>query len=228
MHHLYCRDWEGKWTYLVLEWRRRWWCCVLCFTVSSASVQFASISPSSSLLMLSHYFSTLSVFFHALLRCLPHVFLCLLSLVPPLCSVLPLAFIARGRRRYFGNSRVHHGGEEHQSRDAPPDWKRLPYHCQRLLPLMPQLLCLRRQWILLQWNGAVWISSEYIYFSFFFFGTQKWVTITLTNSYYFFYFSISILIFIRLHWGIIIRHTFYYLNLFSFFFFLKAFKIDPN
>jgi len=100
-------------------------------------------------------------FFHALLRCLPHVFLCLLSLVPPLCSVLPLAFIARGRKRYFGNSRVHHDGEEHQSRDAPPDWKRFPYHCQRLLPLMPQLLCLRRQWILLQWNGAVWISSEY-------------------------------------------------------------------
>jgi len=63
MHHLYCRDWEGKWTYLVLEWRRRWWCYVLCFTVSFASVQFASISPSSSLLMLSHYFSTLSVFF---------------------------------------------------------------------------------------------------------------------------------------------------------------------
>jgi len=171
MHHLYCRDWEGKWTYLVLEWRRRWWCCVLCFTVSSASVQFASISPSSSLLMLSHYFSTL--FFQALLRCLPHVFLCLLSLVPPLCSVLPLAFIARGRKRYFGNSRVHHGGEEHQSRDAPPDWKRFPYHCQRLLPLMPQLLCLRRQWILLQWNGAVWISSEYIYFSSFFFLEPK-------------------------------------------------------
>jgi len=40
---------------------------------------------------------------------------------PPLCTVFPLAFIARGRKCSFGNSRVHHGGEEHQLRDAPPD-----------------------------------------------------------------------------------------------------------
>jgi len=45
MHHLYYKEWEEKWTYLVLE-RWRWWrCCVLCFTVSSASVRFASVSP---------------------------------------------------------------------------------------------------------------------------------------------------------------------------------------
>jgi hypothetical protein len=24
---------------------------------------------------------------------------------------------------------MHHGGEEHQPRDAPPDWKRFHYHC---------------------------------------------------------------------------------------------------
>jgi hypothetical protein len=24
---------------------------------------------------------------------------------------------------------VHHGGKEHQPRDAPPDWKRFHYHC---------------------------------------------------------------------------------------------------
>ena len=48
MHHLYYREWEEKWTYMVLERWRRWRCCVLCFTVSSASVRFASVSPSSS------------------------------------------------------------------------------------------------------------------------------------------------------------------------------------
>jgi len=30
------RNWERQWTHLVLRRKRRWWCCVLCFIVSSA------------------------------------------------------------------------------------------------------------------------------------------------------------------------------------------------
>ena len=77
MHHLYYREWEEKWTYLVLE-RWRWWRCrVLCFTVSSASVRFASVSPA---LPYSSSFSsldllTVSFFFFSLL-----LSLCFLSI----------------------------------------------------------------------------------------------------------------------------------------------------
>jgi hypothetical protein len=34
----YYRDWEGKWTYLVLERWRRWWCWPLLLSAFSASV----------------------------------------------------------------------------------------------------------------------------------------------------------------------------------------------
>jgi len=54
----------------------------------------------------------------------PHpVFSFFLQLSPPPSSVLSLAFISRGRKRYIRNivtTSVHHGGEEYQPRDMPP------------------------------------------------------------------------------------------------------------
>jgi len=49
------------------------------------------------------------------------LFLSLYFCPPPLLgSVLHLAFIVRGRRRFLVTAGVHHGGEEHRPRDAPP------------------------------------------------------------------------------------------------------------
>jgi len=69
MHHFYCRDWEGKWTYLVLERWRWWWCWPLILSVFSASrfgltsslpLLFYS-SPCSALLRVSLFFSCISL-----------------------------------------------------------------------------------------------------------------------------------------------------------------------
>jgi hypothetical protein len=92
---------------------------------------FLSLLPPVSIVSPSVFFcSSISpLFYLSLLLCsslsplLSHFF------PPPLCLVLPLAFIARGRKCSFSNSRMHHNGEEHQPRDAPPDWKRFHYHC---------------------------------------------------------------------------------------------------
>jgi hypothetical protein len=59
---------------LVLRRRRRWWCYVLCFTVSSASVRFAFFSPSSFSPLCLLSISPLPQFFNDLLSCLPPVF----------------------------------------------------------------------------------------------------------------------------------------------------------
>jgi len=119
----------------------------LCFFRSFQKISHPLFSPSP--FFLSFPFCSPPVFSSSPLSFLPVSFFFSPFSLCPWCSVLPLAFIARGRKCSFGNSRVHHDDEEYQPQDAPPDWKRFHYHCQHLLPLMPQLLCLRRQWIVL-------------------------------------------------------------------------------
>jgi len=66
-------------------------------------------------------------------------------------SVPPLAFIARGCRRFLVTAGVHHGGEGCQPREVPPDWDGSPVAAKMPpLPLLPSRLLLRRQWIVLQ------------------------------------------------------------------------------
>jgi hypothetical protein len=50
------------------------------------------------------------------------------SLSPSMCSVPPLAFIARGCMRYYRNIvtvSVHHGGEGYQLWNVPHNWSNL-------------------------------------------------------------------------------------------------------
>jgi len=125
MHHLILQgNGEGHRTYLILRRRRRWWCWVLCFTVSSVSVRFDSsaLPFAFSIFFCSLLFLTFSpklfhsyFFFQCTLSSL-----CLFS--PPLGSVSPLAFIARGRRHFLVTAGVHHGGVKH----APPQTETVP------------------------------------------------------------------------------------------------------
>ena len=96
MHHYYCRDWEGKRTYLVLERWRQWWCCVLRRAVSPSFFLLLFCSSLRSALLhvsLSHCIISPLLF----LTLSPLYFLCshlsrLCSPSPPLFSSLPLFF----------------------------------------------------------------------------------------------------------------------------------------
>jgi hypothetical protein len=93
----------------------------LFFFVHSPLSLFFFLFPSVLLSLLS----SLAAFFFFLRS----PFLCFLFLTFPLslfffllhCSVPPLAFIARGCRRFLVTASVHHSGEGCQSRDVPPD-----------------------------------------------------------------------------------------------------------
>ena len=75
---------------------------------------------------------------------LPYTLPLSVFLSPSFGSVLPLAFIARGRRRFLVTAGVHNGGEEHQPRDAPP------LDCSYAVSAAnasPVFIASRRQWI---------------------------------------------------------------------------------
>jgi len=81
------------------------------------------------------------------------------------CSVPPLAFIARGCRRFLVTAGVHHSGEGCQSRDMPPDWSGSTIATKTSpLPLLPSRLFLRRQWIVLQETTPFQNSNGYFWF----------------------------------------------------------------
>jgi len=142
-----------------------WFASVFLFFCSLSSLSLFLSFPVCS--PLSTFFSCCLFFF------LRSPFLCFLFLTFPLslfffllhCSVPPLAFIARGCRRFLVTAGVHHSGEGCQSRDMPPDWSGSTIATKTSpLPLLPSRLFLRRQWIVLQETTPFQNSNGYFWF----------------------------------------------------------------